>query len=135
MSPDNGVIADTTIMTLFFPKPDLNPFERIEWKAKAQLMSETGRRTAGFLYLTNRHVLFVPGRGTQRGNDRVQRFARSECIDVISEEGTTALGRGAAFWNRMRLSFAGTQSILVAVKRGDHNADLLRQQLTRVAAH
>ena len=121
-------------MTWFFPKPDLNPFERIEWKAKAQLLSDTGRRTAGFLYLTNRHVLFVPGRGTPGGGGHTQRFARSECIDVVGEEARAALGLGAAIWKRMRLSFAGTQSILIAVRTGDDAVDRLRRELMRVAA-
>jgi hypothetical protein len=120
-------------MTWLFPEPELSPGEAIEWKTKAQLMpGRGGHQIAGFLYLTNRHLFFVPGRGTPRARYILVRFARGDCTGVIREEGRH-FGYGpdssGGVWKRMRLSFSDGQSEAFLVRRVDAKVDFLRQSL------
>jgi hypothetical protein len=122
------VAADTDCMTWLFPEPDLEPGERITWKTKAQLAPDSGRQSTGVLYLTNRHVFFVPGRGTPKARNSVLRFASADCTDVVAIEGRFGYSAAQGALKCIRLAFSD-RSATFWVRHRDDAVDLLRREL------
>lgn len=115
LSTSDAIISD---MTWLFPEPDLAPGEAIEWKAKAQFMPDRGRSTTGVLYLTNRHLFFVPGRGTPKQRATPSRYARADFISARPTGERFGSGLGSGAWKPMRVTLNGGHSFTVAVRPG-----------------
>lgn len=116
-------------MTWLFPEPDLDPGEQITWKTKAQFAPDNGRQTAGVLYLTNRHLFFVPGRGTPQKRASILRFARADCTEVVAVEGRFGYSAAQGLFKCMRLAFRDRQQATFWVKHRDDTVALLRREL------
>ena len=113
VSTSDAIISD---MTWLFPEPDLAPGEAIEWKAKAQFMPVRGRSTTGVLYLTNRHLFFVPGRGTPKQRATVSRYARADFISAHPTGERFGNGLGSGSWKPMRVTLNGGHGFTVALR-------------------
>jgi hypothetical protein len=121
------VAADIDSVTWLSPQPeDLAPGEVIERKMKAVLIPALGRQTTGYLYLTNRNLVFVPGHGTPADETAVTRLARRRCVSVNGEPGLVSVGRG---WRRMRIRLADGPSVVFGVTRRDAVVEELHQAL------
>jgi hypothetical protein len=93
---------------------------------KAVLIPGVGSQTTGYLYLTNRNLIFVPGHGTPADKAAVTRLARRRCVSVNGEPGLVGVGRG---WRRMRIRVDGGPSVVFGVTRRDAVVDELHQAL------
>lgn len=120
-------------MTWLFPEPELEPGEEIEWKAKVQLDTESGKQTTGVIYLTNRNLCFVPGRRAPSSRNVVTRFTRADCVDVAAVEGRFGYGVGQDLWQCVKLTFTGSRSVSFWVKHRDATVALLRQELSKTS--
>jgi hypothetical protein len=120
------VVADIDPVTWLFPQPDLAPGEVIERKMKAVLIPALGSQTTGFLYLTNRNLIFVPGHATPVDKAAVIRLARRRCVSVNGEPGPVSMGRG---WRRMRIRLDDGPSVVFGVTGRDAVVDALHQAL------
>jgi hypothetical protein len=116
-------------MTWLFPEPELEPGEDIEGKTKAQLIPVRGRQTTGYLYLTNRRLVFVPGRGTPKDRAFITSVARSRCLHVDREDGVVSIGYGGGFWKRMRITLDDRTYVTFGVTSVDELVDDLRTAL------
>jgi hypothetical protein len=120
------VAADIDSVTWLFPQPDLAPGEVIERKMKAVLIQGLEPQTAGYLYLTNRNLVFMAGRGKPADKAAVMRLPRRRCVSVNGEPGLVSLGRS---WKRMRIRLDDGPSVVFGVTGRDAIVDEFHQAL------
>ena len=116
-------------MTWLFPEPELAVGEVIEGKIKAQLIPPHGAQTTGVLYVTNRDLVFVPGRGTPKGRAIITRLARRRCVSVTSEVGRVSVGLGGGASRRVRIALDDGRGVTFGVRNADAVISSLRRAL------